>query len=589
MPDNDKLLSRFKQLFSGGQDRWVIHAPPFSKDDKKGKLTANFCGFAKYGSASFPDVPDGHEKGDFVPVSIDIYKAHLNGTFGVALSPLINQIRISGKELRNVCAYGVIDIDVYDYDFMPLIGRLYADGFKFSAFRSKSGGLHLYFIFSGYENAAEVRIALNKIVMLYGMAKLFNDGKVSKVEVFPEHDEVKPGVNDKGVFLPLFNSVDECPNKLVSADGVLLGIQKAIPIVESQMTTLEALNNVITALPYGDAPYCIQAILLSGALWSGSHRNDFLFTVAIYLKMKLGADGLTVDAISEANERLIEPLESTDVASCYNSVASRDYPILGQCKKEPMCSFCDRKQCKERAFSAVKKDKGNVSSNIEFGQVVRMKAETPYYMLEARLAGTEDEFKLLRLDTSENLLNQRMVQKECIDKLNQVMWTVKQQVWEERLNDVMSRIVEKEVARETDTTEMSDLRELFYRYLTHKQAQANSPYRVVLKQVYVADGTYYFRTDGFKEYLRIAKFVIGRTNLREQLVSYGCKEGSIDYTRRDGTAQRLTCWSKPTDGVLENMTVIYDDATDQDEEVIEQNKLDKVEGDTTNPVDDRRF
>lgn len=582
------LLTTFKQIFRGAHNRFTIHVPPFTLNENKSKFEPSWIGWAKYGKESFKEVPAGYEPGDHVPVSVEQYKAHLNGDYGLAISPLIESVSISKGVAENVCAYGLIDIDVYGVDFLFLINRLYLDGFKFAAIMSKSGGLHLYFLFHEYEQAVEVRQLLKKIVDLYGLSRLFKDEKngVSKVEVFPEHDVCKPGIKDKGIFLPFFNAVGNCPNKMLTAEGVATGIVNALPLIKKQFTSVKEMAACIDALPYSDAPYCVQAVLLSGALWEGSHRNDFMFTAALYLKMKHGKDALTIEMLDDMNKRLADPLEHIHLASIRNSVISNDYPLLGQCKKQPMTAFCDRAQCKERTFSAVKKDKNNVASNIEFGQIYRMLAETPYYTIEARLAGSEDAFKLLRVDAAENFLNQKTIQKECIDKLGQVMWTVKQAVWEERLNEVMLRLQEKQVPRETDTTEMSDLRELFYRYITHRQAASSTPHRIGLKQVYYADGVYYFKTDGLKEYLRVAKYAL-RCNLREQLLSYGCREGEISYVRKDGTIATIKCWLKEEDDALKNMTKFYDDVIDSDGDVLGQNKVEKT--DARNNIGEERF
>jgi len=589
--DPKKILTKFKSIFSGAQDRFTIHVPPFTHNEKKHKQDASWVGWAQYGKASFKDIPDGYEPGDDVPVTTEQYKAHLNGEMGLALSPLVPTVVLSDGAKENVCAYGIIDIDTYGVNYTFLIQKLYASGFQFAAFMSKSGGLHIYFMFKTYEPAAEVRQVLLDLIKLFGLPKLYKDEKngTSKVEVFPDHGERKPGMKDKCIFLPFFDALGECPNKMITAEGKLVGITKALPLIEKQFTTLNEVKAVISALPYSDAPYCIQAALLNGALWEGSHRNDFLFTVALYLKLKHGKDAFTLEMLAEANSRFEEPLEAKHVETCHRSASEGDFPLLGQCKKEPMATFCDRVACKERKYAAVKKDKNNVASNIEFGQVFRMKAETPYYLLEARLAGDEGDFKVLRVDAAENFLNQKTIQKECVDKLGQIMWTVKQQVWEERVNAVLQNLQEKEVPKEIDTSELSDLRELFHRYLTHKCASINTPNRINLKQVYFADGVYYFKNDGVKDYLRIAKYTLGRVNLTEELKRFGCTEGEVSWIRKDGTLAVVKCWMKQEDDVLKEMTRFFDDVVDEDAEIIAQNKLNKGGDDGEAEKEERRF
>jgi hypothetical protein len=99
---------------------------------------------------------------------------------------------------------------------------------------------------------------------------------------------------------------------------------------------------------------------------------------------------------------------------------------------------------------------------------------------------------------------------------------------------------------------------------------------VQLGQVFRSDSMYYFTTDGFKDYLRVAKFAIGRTNLREQLISYGCDEGSVTYHVKDG-AKVISCWKKADDEELTSLGVFYEDVLEADKVVVEKNKLNKVD------------
>jgi hypothetical protein len=201
MSDN-ATLKVFYRIFQGNLSFFVRHQKPFT-EEKEGKLKALWCGFAAYGSKSFPDVPEGFEKGDLVPVTKELYEEHLKGGNGIAIAPLCNT-----KEKKNVCYFAAIDIDVYGVNFTWLVRRLYQAEFKFVAFLSKSGGLHIYFFFNEAEPAKEVIETLNKIVEMYGLGRLFtNDKNKSKVEVFPKQSTFIAGdKNASCLFLPFYNS-----------------------------------------------------------------------------------------------------------------------------------------------------------------------------------------------------------------------------------------------------------------------------------------------------------------------------------------------------------------------------------------------
>jgi hypothetical protein len=579
------IVEQFRSLFTGYTANYVKHTPPFTLDDE-GKMKAKFAGIAKYKSKSkyHPAPPVGSNDDDDVPLTIEQYRGHLNGDEGLAISSLFDT-----PECKNVCFFSVIDIDVYDVDYLEIIQRLYKYGYKFAPFFSKSGGLHIYFFYSKAEVAEKAVAEMKRIVERFGLNKIYqNDGK-SRVEIFPAHTERTPGQHDKCLFLPFYNSGGEggSRQKLITRDGALLSVKKAIPVIETMFTSVDAIKETTDALPYNDAPFCVQMLMLSGSMGANTGRNEFLFTAATYLKTK-HADALTKEHIEEMNNDLPAPLEQREINGIFQSISTKDWQTAGRCKKEPVVSFCNKTLCRERQFG-VGRSKNNMVSNVEFGKIVRMMAETPYYLWEARLSGTE-EYKTLRIDGAENLMNQKVVQRVCIDTLNQLSITVKQTVWETTVNTSMANVEEVLVARETDTTEMSALRETFMRYLSSRQTRTEHSYKVNVKQVYydTDGGTFYFKTEGFQDYLRTAKFILGRTNLREQLVQYGCVEGELKYTNAAKIEKTIKCWKKVEDDELRSLDTFYDDIMEADAGVIENNKLHKQDRNDSG-TDDNRF
>jgi hypothetical protein len=301
--------------------------------------------------------------------------------------------------------------------------------------------------------------------------------------------------------------------------------------------------------------------LLSGALGENSWRNEFLFAAALYFKTK-SPDSVEEELLA-ANRRLEAPLEDEEVSIIADSALKRDYQMSGRCKKPPCSKFCDRGVCKTREFG-VGKQRNNTVSNVEFGKIVRVLAEDPYYLWEARVSGSE-EYVQVRIDGEADLLNQKVVQKACIRYLNQTPVTVKQSVWETRLNGCLAEIEEQEVAKGTDTTESSALRGCFARFLTHKLAPEGCQYMIKAGSSYYEDGAYYFTSEGIKRYLDMEKFSLRGYNLRERLISYGCSEGELTYSSKGGE-KRVACWKKPEDEELESMSDFYEDVYEGDAE-----------------------
>jgi hypothetical protein len=561
MADSD-YLSWFYRLFHGNGKFYVRHQPPFRKEGNK--TLAKKVVYAKKGDA-------------FLPVTEELYREHLNGKGGLAVAPIIDFVKVGEAQHTNVCYYALIDIDVYDANFTWLVRRLYDAGFKFAAFPSKSGGLHIYFLFCEPEPAAEVMAALNSVVTVFGMRKMFVSGTVSKVEVFPEKAVCAPGVSlPKCVFLPFYNSVGRSKQGLLTVDNKMLQIVKAKPIINTMFTTLKEMQDVLKALPYGDAPYCIQMVMLTGALGEGEGRNNFLFSAAVYLKKKYGENFYT--HLTEMNGRLQDPIDEHSLKTTYESVMKKEYHY--KCASFPCDAYCDKQECKLREFSGVKKDRGNTYTGADcWGLLTKYVAEEPYYLWEIRVAPGES-FRTVKIDSVDDLRNQLVVQKRCWRDLNWAPYQVKDNEWIEQVNRAMRGIEDRQiiVPKETDTSELSDLRNCFIRFLTHRQVKDGQPYLLQTDRVYHGGGAYYFTHTGFKEYLRLAKVSLGRLNLREWLISQGCEEGEISWELRKGRTYIKKCWKRPDTEELLAMEVVYEDIYEGDEDVLRRDTEQREEG-----------
>jgi hypothetical protein len=128
-------------------------------------------------------------------------------------------------------------------------------------------------------------------------------------------------------------------------------------------------------------------------------------------------------------------------------------------------------------------------------------------------------------------------------------------------------------------------------YLTHRQIQNGAAYMIQVGQVYHKDGYFYFSTDGIKEFLRVEHYTLGRTNLREELMKFGCEEGEVTYTTKAGVTKVIKCWKKKEDSELEEKLQFYDEVYAEDAEraaTIELAK-EKINGKQINELDEDRF
>jgi hypothetical protein len=77
------------------------------------------------------------------------------------------------------------------------------------------------------------------------------------------------------------------------------------------------------------------------------------------------------------------------------------------------------------------------------------------------------------------------------------------------------------------------------------------------------------------DYLRFERFSLQKTNLRAELIDYGCTDGEIIYKTSRGEEKVIKCWKKPDDEELLSMDAFYEDIYDSDADILQKNKARK--------------
>jgi hypothetical protein len=306
---------------------------------------------------------------------------------------------------------------------------------------------------------------------------------------------------------------------------------------------------------------------------------------ALYLKLKSKSDFLP--DLLEMNNRLAEPIEEEEVEDIYKSATSKDFQIFGQCKKPPCVHYCDRALCKLRKYG-VGKNRANVVSDIEFGKVIRVKAADPYYLIEVRRSGTE-EYKQVVADAEADLLNQKVIQQLCMRYLNYVPVTLKQDVWQNKLNnEIFANIEDQEVPRETDTSERAEIQGCILRYLTHAQVNRSAASLIWTGSVYYENGMYYFSTNGLKKFMQSEHVSFTDVNLRSELVAFGCEDAEYRCKTSAGADLVIRCWRKDETEELRDTLKYIAESLEDDTKIIREEKT-KTDTEGDHEDNDARF
>lgn len=512
---NNVDSQRFALLFKGKTNTYVRNELPKEKPEAGQKIKTKIT----------------NNEGT---VDKDLLLHHLNGDFGVGICP----VNAEGK-----CFFGVLDIDYYKGKIKRVLQFIKDYQLPLLPFRSKSGGLHVYLMLAKPVSAKSMREVLNQIIYYFSLDMLY--GK-AKVEVFPKQDKAE-GFGSS-VTLPYFNA-DNPYTYLLDLDGNPLPFREAMDYVQHHLTSLEEVKKAFEALPYNDAPPCIQRILLSEEVGGeDTGRNNFLFSFAVYAKKKWG-NGFE-DYVKEVNEHFEVPLEDAVVEQTCTSVREHEY--IYKCKDTPCNSFCDKPACRKREFG-LGKDKGHFTG-IDYGQLYRYKTAEPYYVWKLRLLGQEVWVDVVFKDEG-YLLDQKNFAKMCVRYLNQAPMQVSNNDWYAVLNSILPNIEDVEVKQESDTSSLSMLRTTFIRYLSNKQARRDMPYQIrmglCVRQSSNGVTKYYFTHIGFAEYMKNQKVTFDYSMLRETLIKFGAKEDTLVYTDARGDIKHFPCWSKVEDTDIE--------------------------------------
>lgn len=466
-------------------------------------------------------------------VDADLMLSHLNGDFGVGICPV---------NTNGACYFGVIDIDYYKPRILKMLSLISEYQLPLLPFRSKSGGLHLYLILSKSVSAKKLREVLNRIINIFSLEEIYGKGKV---EVFPKQDTIKEGGFGNAVTLPYFNAENPY-TYLVSTDGHKVAFTDALVEIKRSSTTIEDVEKLLDSLPYGDAPYCIQRVLLSNTVGGeDTGRNNFLFSFAVYAKKKYGTEFTSY--VEEVNSSFECPLEDNVVTDICNSVSTNEY--MYKCRDIPCSNYCNKTACKAREFG-LGRDKGHFT-NVDFsGNIYRYKAEEPYYVWQLRLVGQE-EWKEVVFKNEGDILEQFNFAKLCVRYLNHAPARVSQNDWYDILNTILPKVIDIEVKAEVDTSEKALLRNEFVAYLSNKQAKRDSPYQIRAGLAYYekkdGEGKYYFLHNGFIDYLNNKKIRYELSLLGENLREFGAVPDTFVYYNANGEKRTCPCWSKVDD------------------------------------------
>jgi hypothetical protein len=279
MPEQPLQVAAFMDLFQGNARNFGVHAYKFAAEGKKE-------------SGSNSTVTNQL-------LTIEQYKAHLGGKMGLGVIPITED---------NKCHFAAIDVDVYD-DLSLYVEAIEANNFPLVPFKSKSGGLHLYLFLKNPADVKPVVDLMQKMTMLLGLDVLVKRKSNKMIEVFPKQKKLQEGGAGNWINLPYYDA--ERSRQRALRGGRELDLDEALQLMSSKRTTLTEVRSFVGDATPQEGPPCLQTIGMLNDLGEGGGRNNYLFSVGVYLKKS--DESFWEQRLHSANLAMRKPLAKDEV------------------------------------------------------------------------------------------------------------------------------------------------------------------------------------------------------------------------------------------------------------------------------------
>jgi hypothetical protein len=150
----------------------------------------------------------------------------------------------------------------------------------------------------------------------------------------------------------------------------------------------------------------------------------------------------------------------------------------------------------------------------------------------------------LRIQLStEQLQNQTLWQRACMEQCNFMPPTTKAQKWQQMVNSLMSQATYIDVPEEE--TYAGQFKSHLVSYCT-SHIRAMAPEEIEMGKPWTDDGVTKFKIEGLLEYLHHRRFTaLGRAQIIQMIRDMGGDNGSQNIMKRGGKRTKIRCWWVP--------------------------------------------
>lgn len=344
------------------------------------------------------------------PVTLDLWEKHVSGKKGIGIIPI---------DRDSMCSWGAIDIDVYDRDMREVVEKIGAEELPLVPCLSKSGGLHCFLFLSEPVPAAKIQAKLKEIASAIGYGT---------AEIFPKQTQVLLDRGDLGNWLNMPYFGNSKRKALVPGVDEPLTVEEFLDAAQARSLTIKELTKISvvkkkaqTAIE--DGPPCLQACIQDG--FGEGSRNNGLYNLGVYLKK--AHPNNWQEKLEDYNRKyMLPPLGAAEVITITKSLDKKTYRY--KCNEAPIAAYCNSGVCKNRRHGI-----DSSQAMPALGSLTKLDTDPPIWFIDV-------EGKRMELQT-EDIQKQMFFQKRCMEQLNFMPGTMKQDQWVQLLQGLFENII----------------------------------------------------------------------------------------------------------------------------------------------------
>jgi len=443
-------------------------------------------------------------------VTLDKWRAHVAGEIGIGIVPIDDAGTVS---------FAAIDVDDYDINLERLETRVGELKLPLVVCRTKSGGAHLYLFLKSKTKAGPIRESLMEWAIALGHPN---------VEVFPKQSELA-GEDDVGswINMPYFDG--ENTTRYAIKGGDSLSLLDFLDYAEGMQVTARKVKSlkIKTDDTLDGAPPCLQHLAQAG--FPEGTRNKALFNMGVLAKLRYGDEWR--EKLDEFNQRyMVPPLSSDEVQTVTKSLGRKDY--FYTCSDSPIASVCNRPICQSRKYGI-----GNTAHDpgVVLDGLAKIMTEPPTWLLNV-------DGRRVRLESTDDLINQPKFVRLCVEILNVLPQRVTRSVWDAIVRGLLEKV--EEIAAPSDAGTPGQFAFLVEKFLSDTVPARNREELLLGRPWQNPDtGFVYFRSIDLLEFLDRHKMRINARQAWVYLREAGAHDRPFNVKHRC-----VRCWGVRKEG-----------------------------------------